>query len=297
MISPVDLSLVTIDLLPRPLLQEKKLEAAVLRLDKIHPLVSGNKWFKLRYYLEEAGSQHKKHIVTFGGAWSNHLHATAAACMQNGLQSTGIIRGEKPSILSSTLQQCREMGMNLVFSSREDYRQKKLPEILSGNNYYVIPEGGYGISGARGAATILEIFPASSYSHIACAVGTGTMMAGLIRGTLPGQMVIGVSVLKNNDDLEKSISHLLNPANSHYRIIHDYHFGGYAKCTQELFDNMNDFYRETGIPSDFVYTGKLFAGIRDMINKDQFAPGSRLLIIHSGGLQGNTSLDKGTLMF
>jgi 1-aminocyclopropane-1-carboxylate deaminase/D-cysteine desulfhydrase-like pyridoxal-dependent ACC family enzyme len=297
MIPPVDLSRITIDKLTLPLLLEKKLEASVLRLDKIHPLISGNKWFKLRFYLEEARTQNKKHIVTFGGAWSNHLLATAAACRQQGFKSTGIIRGEQPAILSPTLQQCIQMGMHLIFSSREEYRLKKIPDSLASQDLYLVPEGGYGFLGAAGAATILETFPAQNYSHMACAVGTGTMMAGLINAKMPDQMIIGISVLRNNDDLVKSMRHLTKPADTNYKIIHDYHFGGYAKYTQELFDHMNDFYRQSGIPSDFVYTGKLFAGITDMINKDLFPSGSRILIIHSGGLQGNASLGKGTLMF
>jgi len=165
MIPPVDLSLATIDQLTLPLLQEKKLEAVVLRLDKIHPLISGNKWFKLKYYFEEARSQNKKHMVTFGGAWSNHLLATAAACRQNGFESTGIVRGEEPSLLSSTLQQCRQMGMHLVFSSREEYRLKKIPDDLAGPDFYLVPEGGYGYPGAAGAATIAELFPSENFSQ------------------------------------------------------------------------------------------------------------------------------------
>ncbi len=271
--------------------------AAVLRLDKIHPLVSGNKWFKLRYYLQEAKEQNKKTIVTFGGAWSNHILATAAACKINQLNCIGIIRGEEAATLSPTLIQAKELGMQLIFISREDYAKKKIPAEINKEENYFINEGGYGTTGADGAATILDYCKKETYTHICCAVGTGTMMAGLIKGTSPQQQIIGISVLKNNIELETSIKSLINPEVTNFKVIHDYHFGGYAKYKPALIDFMNTFYQQTNIPSDFVYTGKLFYGITDLIRTDFFSPGSRLLLIHSGGLQGNSSLSKGTLIF
>lgn len=288
---------ITTDTLSLPLLSRKNVVADVLRLDKIHPVVSGNKWFKLRYYLEEAKEQSKKTISTYGGAWSNHILATAAACQINNLKSIGIIRGEEPASYSQTLIEAKQLGMQLIFTSRQDYKNEIIPEELNNNGYYIIPEGGYGIKGAEGAATILEYCKKETYTHICCAAGTGTMTAGLILGSLPVQQIISVSVLKNNLSLEEEIVSLTKKEDYRFEVIHQYHFGGYAKHKQELIDFMNDFYRHTAIPSDFVYTGKLFFAVNDMIHHDFFPEKSKLLLIHSGGLQGNTSLSKGTLIF
>lgn len=274
----------------------REIHVSVLRLDMIHPVISGNKWFKLRFYIDEAIAQRKTTVLTFGGAWSNHIIATAAACKLNGLKATGLIRGEAPAALSPTLLQAREWGMELVFISRNDYRQKIIPAGLLRDTSYLIPEGGYGEMGARGAATMLDRVTKKDYTHYCCAVGTGTMMAGLTRAALPGQQIIGVSVLKNNHDLDRNVSVLCAGSRS-WQLLHGHHEGGYARHSPALIRFMNEFYGHTGIPSDFVYTGKLFFAIRRLIEDHFFPPGSRLLLIHSGGLQGNVSLPKGTLNF
>jgi 1-aminocyclopropane-1-carboxylate deaminase len=278
------------------LFHNMNIAVAVLRLDKIHPVISGNKWFKLQYYLKEAIAQQKKKIVTFGGAWSNHVVATAAACKMNGILSAGIIRGEEPLNLSPTLFEAKEYGMQLFFMTREDYREKKIPAEFQNDECYLINEGGYGEKGAQGAAEILQ-YNQKDFTHCCCAVGTGTMMAGLINAVLPVQKVIGISVLKNNKGLEQNVSTLVKGGTKDWRIVHDYHFGGYAKHHTELIRFMNEFYSQTGIPSDFVYTGKLFFAIADLINNNFFPGGSKLLLVHSGGLQGNNSLPKGTLIY
>ncbi len=293
----IDLNNITTERLHLPLFTEKKVEADVLRLDKIHPLISGNKWFKLRYYLEEAKKQDKKTVVTYGGAWSNHLLATAAACKINNLRCIGIIRGEEAASLSSTLSHAKELGMHLIFISRDDYHNKIIPAHLSNSEHYFIPEGGYGIKGAGGAASILDYCKKENFTHICCAAGTGTMTAGLLIGSLPSTQIISISVLKNNVALKENITLLAPGEKTKLQIIDDYHFGGYAKYKPGLLAFMNKFYSQTGIPSDFVYTGKLFFAVSNLIENNFFATGSRLLIIHSGGLQGNASLDKGTLIF
>ncbi|MBN8675113.1 MAG: pyridoxal-phosphate dependent enzyme [Chitinophagales bacterium] len=287
---------ITVDSVTIPLFAQKKIELSVLRIDKLHEIVSGNKWFKLRYYISDAIDQQKKHIVTFGGAYSNHIVATAAACQISQLACTGIIRGEEPSSLSPTLLQAKELGMQLVFTSREEYAVKKLPDLLNDKDQYIINEGGYGRKGAKGATGIADHFTPADYSHICCAVGTGTMMAGLLNA-LPGREVIGISTMKNNFQLENAVRQLLKEPQRSVQLFHDYHFGGYAKYKPELLSFMNDFYKATGIPSDFVYTGKLFYAVNDLASKDFFPPGSKLLLIHSGGLQGNRSLSKDTLIF
>jgi 1-aminocyclopropane-1-carboxylate deaminase len=266
-----------------------------LRTDKIHPVISGNKWFKLKYYLQQAQAQNKKYLLTFGGAYSNHIVATAAACKQIGLKSVGIIRGEKPKHESHTLRDARDYGMELFFISRDDYKNKKLPENFSSNDYYMVREGGYGDWGAAGAADIF--YEKEKFDTVCCAVGTGTMMAGLINAKNKNSEILGISVLKNNHSLEAEVRQLLLNKNETINIIHDYHFGGYAKYNQVLIDFMNHLYESTAIPTDFVYTGKLFYAVNDLIEKKYFARGSNILVIHCGGLQGNFSLEKGMLVF
>ncbi len=292
----IDTDKISTDILSLPLLIEKNVEADVLRLDKIHPLISGNKWFKLCYYLEEAKAE-KKTIVTYGGAWSNHILATATACKINKLRCIGIIRGEEATNVSPTLIKAKELEMELIFISRAEYGQRKIPEGLDKGEYYFIPEGGYGLKGAAGAATILDHCKKEDYTHISCAAGTGTMTAGLIIAAQLACKITAISVLKNNFELEENIQLLCGNEEKSFQIIHDYHFGGYAKYKPGLIDFMNEFYRQTAIPSDFVYTGKLFFAINDLIRNNFFPAGSKLLIIHSGGLQGNASLSNGTLIF
>jgi len=293
----ISLSKITTDKITWPALENNSIGADMLRLDKIHPLVSGNKWFKLRYYLEEAKQQNKKRVVTFGGAWSNHIIATAAACKLHGFSSTGIIRGEKPTVFSETLQQAAELGMELVFISREDYTAKKIPAHLQSETNYFIQQGGYGATGAKGASEILNFCEKEKYTHICCAAGTGTMLAGLSDAALPSQQVIGISVLKNNFQLDGDVKKLILNKHTGFSIFHDYHSGGYAKYNNQLIHFINEFYRQTGIPTDFVYTGKLSFAVADLVQKDFFPPGSHILLIHSGGLTGNASLKKGLLIF
>jgi 1-aminocyclopropane-1-carboxylate deaminase len=274
----------------------------VLRLDRIDPVVSGNKWFKLKEYLKEASGLGKTTILTFGGAFSNHIVATAAACAKYGFKSIGIIRGERPVELSHTLRDAQGFGMQLHFTSREAYRRKDIPAealaIVPENEMYLVNEGGYGNKGMEGAKDILSFCDIEQYTHIMAAVGTGTMLAGLTEAAGDQQQVIGISVMKNNFSLQHEVEQLLPPAkHQQFTILHDYHFGGYAKHTPELLQFMNSWYTDTLIPSDFVYTAKVFYALNDMVQKNYFPQGSRVLVIHSGGLQGNRSLPKGTLIF
>lgn len=294
----IDLSLAQVVPITKKLYQQKEVSLHVLRLDTIHPVISGNKWFKLKEYLKDAAAQGKGSIITFGGAFSNHIIATAAACRQKGFKAFGIIRGEQPAQPSHTLQAAKEAGMQLHFVSREAYRQKHIPDEL---NYvkdaYIIAEGGYGAKGAEGASAILDLAEKKQYTHIAAAAGTGTMLAGLLRVAEHNQQVLGVSVLKGHTGLYNDVQQLLPQPKGFLNILHDYHFGGYAKKNEALLRFMNDWFLQTGIPSDFVYTGKLFYALNDLIEKDFFPAGAQVLAIHSGGLQGNESLPKGTLIF
>jgi len=272
----------------------------VLRLDKIHPVISGNKWFKLKYYLEDALRKDQKRLLSFGGAYSNHIIATACAAQQAGLQSTGIIRGERPAILSHTLSAAAALGMDLVFVSRSSYNQKGDPAFIEMlqqeyNNPCIVPEGGEGNSGKKGASEILQLVNRDNYTHLLCAVGTGTLLAGLAASKTQKQQLIGIPVLKGFEGWPMPLLSTREKEGTH--IVNDYHFGGYAKKNSLLFDFMNEWYQATGIPSDFVYTGKLFFGAIDLIKKGYFPKNSRILVVHSGGLQGNGSLPPKTLVF
>lgn len=293
----IDVNTITIDRLSFPFLTEKNLHLDILRLDKIHAIVSGNKWFKLRYHIEAAKQAGATTVLTFGGAWSNHIIATAAACRMNALGSIGLIRGEEPELLSATLQKAKEMGMQLYFLNREEYKSKTIPVTINREECYIIPEGGYDSKGAEGASTITDHYNKERYTHICCAAGTGTMAAGLVKASPATATIIAISALKGYVELENDIRQLSGKSQAYLQVIHDYHFGGYAKHDPELVQFMNNFFLQTGIPTDFVYTAKTCYAVLDMAQKDFFAAGSHVLIIHSGGLQGNESFSKGTLIF
>ncbi|RAK38983.1 UNVERIFIED_ORG: 1-aminocyclopropane-1-carboxylate deaminase [Chitinophaga ginsengisegetis] len=274
------------------------IHAAMLRLDKIHPEVSGNKWFKLKYNIAAAKAHNNTGILTYGGAYSNHIAATALACKEAALPCTGIIRGEEHNgQLNHTLQTAENNGMKLVFVSREDYRNDKDGETVY-PGYHVVPEGGHNALGAKGCEEILSIFPTTNYTHILCAVGTGTTLAGLINSAAPHQQVIGIPVLKGAQYLEKEVTDLLHPNNTtRWQLLYEHHVGGYAKKSPALIDFINTIYKETGIPTDIIYTGKLVMAFRDLVQQGYFPANSNILLIHSGGLQGNLSLPPGVLSF
>lgn len=272
------------------------IRAAVLRLDLLHPEVSGNKWFKLRYNLEEALAEGKKRILTFGGAYSNHIAATAAACQLAGIACTGIIRGEQPTVLSHTLHEASLKGMELHFISREAYRLKDETDWNAlYPDAYVVPEGGNNILGAKGCEEILSLVTDPSFTHIACAVGTGTTLAGLINSAALQREVRGYVVLKGAAYLEQQIQALLAPPPlPHWQLVHQHHGGGYAKVTPALTEFIRQFYEETHIPLDIVYTGKLLMGFRQDVLDGMYPEGSHVLLIHTGGLQGNPATDTTT---
>ncbi|MBS4042872.1 MAG: pyridoxal-phosphate dependent enzyme [Chitinophagaceae bacterium] len=270
----------------------------VLRLDEIHPIVSGNKWYKLKYYLEDAKQQQKDTIVTFGGAYSNHILATAFACKHYGFKSIGIIRGEETTILSSTLKQAKSFGMDLHFVGRKEYLYKeKLVEQFE--QAYIIAEGGEGVLGIKGASTILDQVKIKKYNYIACAIGTGTMISGLLKATNRNQQCIGVNVLKGFEAVERKIIYQIadDSVTNRLKIFNEYHFGGYAKHPTALIEFMNYLWQREEMPTDIVYTSKLFYAVHDLLKQNHFESKSNILIIHSGGLQGNSSLAQGRLLF
>ena len=271
----------------------------VLRLDELHPIVSGNKWFKLKYYLLQAQKQNADTIASFGGPYSNHLVALAYATKEKTLKSIGYVRSNIDEPITPTLQEAMHYGMDLKFLGRNNFQEfkKELIENNQANHTYFIDEGGYGILGAQGAATILSNEKTNSYNHIICAVGTGTMMAGLIDAAKPHQHVIGIPVLKNEATIRDEIKQLIPTNKTPFTLLHDFHLGGYAKTNQAQFDFMNLLWATEKIPTDMVYTSKLFMAVKSLIANNYFSPTAQILIIHSGGLQGNRSLPAGTLLF
>ena len=290
-------------------LTSASVRTSILRLDALHPVVSGNKWFKLQYYIQDAISKKVSYVASFGGPFSNHLVALAFTAKQNNLKSIGYVRSNLNEPITPTLQEAVEYGMELKFIGRTNFQPQKANLLSKFNKHvnedtfknstepYFIDEGGYGLLGAKGAATILDKINLSNYDYIVCAVGTGTMMAGLINKSTHHQKVIGIPVLKNEASILNEIIALLdNPANP-FTLLHEFHQGGYAKTNQSLFDFMNLLWVNEKIPTDIVYTGKLLMAVDHLLKNNYFSPNTSILVIHSGGLQGNRSLPNGTLFY
>lgn len=271
-----------------------------LRLDVMHPVVSGNKFFKLRFYIESALNKEAKTLASFGGPYSNHLVALAFAAKEAGLQSIGYIRTNENEPLTTSLAEAKSYGMALVFLGRTEFQSKKealLKEAAANPTYYFIDEGGYGTIGAKGAATILTTHETAQYDYILAAVGTGTMLAGCINAALAHQKVIGIPVLKNEGSINTEIDALLIDTNKPYTLLHQFHQGGYAKTNPSMIAYMNTLWDKEKIPTDIVYTSKLFFAVDQLIQENYFEQGASILILHSGGLQGNRSLPAGSLRF
>lgn len=295
-----------------PYLSSHDIACDVLRLDQIHPVISGNKWYKLRYYLEEAIHVKAKTIASFGGPYSNHLVALAYAAKLAGLNSIGYVRRNEGEPITTSLQEAIGYGMEIINLGRTTFQEKKNELIsLNANNInetFFVDEGGYGILGARGASTIIsdrelrninsdDINPMHAYNYIVCAVGTGTMMAGIINAASINQHILGIPVLKNEGSIIDEINNLVTNKNASFELKYDFHQGGYAKTTAEQINFMNQLWEQAKLPTDIVYTGKLFYAINQLLEQNYFKQGSKVLVVHSGGLQGNRSLEKGVLHF
>lgn len=260
------------------------------REDLIHPFVSGNKFRKLKYNLLKAKEEKKTKLLTFGGAFSNHIAAVAYAGKENKLETIGIIRGDElESQISEnpTLQFAQDCGMQFEFVSREEYHNKTNDFFIENlknryGDFYLIPEGGANSLAVKGCEEILTEED-SQFSHICCSIGTGGTISGLINSAHLDQKIIGFPSLKGDflsDDIRKFAE------NSNWDLVADYHFGGYGKINEELVRFINDFYHQTKIPLDPIYTGKMMFGIVDLIQKGYFPNGAKILAIHTGGLQG-----------
>jgi 1-aminocyclopropane-1-carboxylate deaminase len=276
------------------------IELFIKREDQLHPIISGNKFRKLKYNIRAAKDQNKMKLLTFGGAFSNHIVAVAGAGKEFGFETIGIIRGEelqKKIEENPSLSVAQQFGMKLVFVSRDAYRLKETPEFLEEmksqfGDFYLLPEGGTNELAIKGCEEILSEDDIK-FTHICSSIGTGGTISGIINSAVSHQNIIGFSSLKG-DFLQNDIAKFANQKN--WTINCEYHFGGYGKVTNELIEFINSFYLEHAIPLDPIYTGKMMFGIFDLIQNNYFPPNSKILAIHTGGLQGiagmNIKLEK-----
>lgn len=279
-----------------PLLENAGISLTVKREDLNHPTVSGNKWWKLKLNLDELLNTEHRTILTFGGAYSNHLYATAAACAELGLKSIGVVRGERTHPLNATLQFAEDQGMHLHFISRSEYREKNVASFQRDlrnrfGNFYLLPEGGSNLLAVQGCS----LFASSELinldcDHIYLPVGTGGTMAGVICGLRDSVKVTGVPVLRNGGFLEDEIRNFAYQYSGHaftnWSLLSSYHHGGYARTTPELLNFIKEMDEAYGLPLDHVYTGKLFWAIFREIAAGHVPRGAKVLGIHTGGLQG-----------
>ncbi len=262
----------------------------IRREDLIHPFVSGNKFRKLKYNLIQAKKENQTTLLTFGGAFSNHIAATAYAGREQGFDTIGIIRGEELASKineNPTLKFAQNCGMKFVFVSRETYKLKNFQEYLlelkqSLDSFYLIPEGGTNELAIKGCEEIL-VEKDKKYDFICCAIGTGGTISGVINSSYSHQKILGFSSLKG-DFLKEDICKFAK--NTNWDLISHYHFGGYGKVSNELILFINEFYIKNAIPLDPIYTGKMVFGVLDLIKKGFFPENSKILLIHTGGIQG-----------
>ena len=267
------------------------IELFIKREDELHPIISGNKFRKLKYNIQEAKRLNQDVLLTFGGAFSNHILAVAGAGAEFGFKTIGVIRGEELESKiyeNPTLAKAQELGMQFHFVCRTAYRDKESSSFISFlcekyGNFYLVPEGGTNDLAIKGCEEILTSEDKSYFTHIACAVGTGGTISGLINSSSEKQQIIGFSSLKGAF-LSDVIRNFVSKTN--WSISDAYHFGGYGKVNDELIQFLNLFYTQTSIPLDPVYTGKMVFGVLDLIEKGYFPPNAKILMIHTGGLQG-----------
>lgn len=265
------------------------------REDLLHPSVSGNKFRKLKYNLEAAVAQNKEMLLTFGGAFSNHIAAVAAAGKEVNLKTIGIIRGEELASKISenaTLSFAEGCGMQLHFVSREAYRMKETPDFINKlkkhfGDFYLLPEGGTNDLAVKGCEEILT--DANFFNYICVPVGTGGTMAGLVKVSAEDQEVLGFSALKGSFQSSEIAKYT---SKTNFEITDDYCFGGYGKIDIDLVRFINEFKNKTGIPLDPIYTGKMMYGIMDLLKKGHFKENSRIFAVHTGGLQGVVGMNQ-----
>lgn len=275
--------------------EERNVSLAIKREDLLHPVISGNKFRKLFFNIKEAKKQGKKILITFGGAYSNHILATAGAGKEFGFETIGIIRGEELGVDiqktledNPTLREAYKMGMQFKFVTRSEYREKDSPGFMDTltklyPDGYILPEGGTNALAIQGCEQIVDR-EASHFNYICSAVGTGGTISGIINGSDMDQTILGFPALKGTFLKTVVQEHVASRTN--WKLIHEYHFGGYAKITEELVTFINNFKEKTGIQLDPVYTGKMMFGILQLVENGFFPEGAKILAVHTGGLQG-----------
>ncbi len=278
-----------------PITIEKGVRLLVKHEYRNHPTVSGNKWWKLKYNVIEAVSRGKTSLLTFGGAYSNHIYAVAAAAREIGLTSLGVIRGEQIKPLNGTLAFAQAMGMQLHFVSRSLYREKNEPEFIRNlgdryGDFYLIPEGGTNALAVKGVAEFARELKTVAFDRVFVPIGTAGTFAGMIAGLNGDKFVTGVPVLKLGEDLTGEVDALVTSAGyeikkRNWDLLRGYHFGGYARVSDELIDFIREMKYRYNLPLDHVYTGKMLFAILREIAADSFPRGTTVLAIHTGGLQ------------
>ena len=289
-----------------PFLRKKNIRLYLLREDTIHPEISGNKWRKLKYNLKEAHQKGDDQLLTYGGAYSNHIAATAAAGKEFGFKTVGIIRGDESFPLNTTLQLAKDKGMQLKFVSRSFYKTQKyetafLKELEQEyGKFYIIPEGGSNELAVKGCIEIMKNVEVD-YDMVCCSCGTGGTLAGIIASEVKNTEILGFPALKGGDFLKEDIIRLLNNyeekfnlkvKNKNWRLVTDYHFGGYAKVTRPLYDFIKSFNKTHGVLLDFVYTGKMLFGLFNQIKNTSYFNHKKIIVIHTGGVQGNKGFEE-----
>jgi 1-aminocyclopropane-1-carboxylate deaminase/D-cysteine desulfhydrase-like pyridoxal-dependent ACC family enzyme len=273
---------------------EQGVSVYVKRDDLTHPHIQGNKWRKLKYNLFEARLNGYNTLLTFGGPYSNHIYSTAAAAKLFHFKSIGIIRGEEPKVQSETLKFAASQGMELYYMDRAMYREKDKPESIESlrvqiGEFYYLPEGGTNSFAIEGAAEIVQEID-EEFDYICCPCGTGGTLAGIVTALNDTKTAIGFSSLKGEDSITTKVNELTLEYNgkefSNFEINFDYHFGGYAKVNEEIVSFIHEFKRKYNIQLEPVYTGKMMYGIFDLISRGYFKPGSKIIAVHTGGLQG-----------
>jgi 1-aminocyclopropane-1-carboxylate deaminase len=280
-------------------LEKAGIQLIVKREDLNHPFISGNKWWKLKYNLQKAIRSGQETVLTFGGAYSNHIYATAAAAKEVGLKSIGIIRGEETLPLNPTLTFAREQGMSLHYVTRENYRAKTNPVFIKQlhekfGNFYLIPEGGTNELALQGCAEFATQKLGRDFDYLCLPAGTGGTIAGIIAGLEGEKEIIGVSVLKNGDFLRDDITQLVRSFSGknygNWSLLTSYDHGGYAKVTGSLLDFIAMMKVLHNLPLDPLYTGKLLWAVMKEAEHGTFKRGSTVLALHTGGLQGATAI-------
>ena len=284
----------TLQTISHPLFEKNQLHVSIKRDDSINPIISGNKWRKLKFNLEFAKKNNYAGVISFGGSFSNHIHALAYACQQQGLKSIGIIRGEKEYANNFTLSMAQKWGIKLHFVDRKTYRLREDQEYLaelqkSYPEYMIVPEGGSNTLALTGVGEVItELNQQCEFDTLLTPVGSGGTLAGLIKADINQHKLIGIAVLKQKDYLAEHVNTLLENSSSYsnWKIMSQFHRGGYAKFSKEDAQKILIFNQQTGFTFEPVYSGKMILALLELIEQQYFPKGHRIVILHTGGLQG-----------